>query len=716
MRVVKFEAENFGPHERLAVEFRPGLNVVVGRNGSGKSHLVDGLYAALTGDFPADGNQAANVRQTAPKGARCRVSAVLTHGGTELTVTRRIAPSAGRELLVNGQPLLKNGQPARTADEINEALWDALGVTKAVLTDYAFVRQWEAFGVLTATPASRLKVLNRLFGVDQVDRGYTALDSRLAGLSGVSVVPPERLQEAETRLAEAASRLMTDDRQLADLPASDWCDRVVADYAAFNTGTRERNRLQERLIALVEQHDRALNDRVRLAAEAAAAAAEHDAFVPVFDETINRARDDNARRRAWLDYDATARAYDAYLARRAVRRAEADRLRAELDAMPVVPAQGVEAARLALDTAKAEWAVSDRALRANQAAGGDHCPTCRSPITAEYRQWFEGVKAAFSEQAALVQAAEARLSDLQNRARSREAALQRSSSADLLANNGELAYDEPAPPPFPRPPLGDASDRRAVEIQNRMATLGARKGSLAVQRDARAAECDRLGAEASALGRQIDALPPLPPEVSQSDFELAVSARARRSALEAARADHQRELSAADADVRAYRRLVGEGRRRAAASSHLQQLKDVFKPGPGGLASQVVDFCLESLTDTLNARLDQFGSPFTVRADAQASFTALFPDGTRTPAGRLSGGQKMILALAFRLSVLSEYGGDLGFLCLDEPTVGMDDSNRAGLTRCLVEVGRWAAAGDSQLIIVTHDTHLAAAADNVVRL
>lgn len=717
MRVTKLEVENFGPHAQRTVEFRPGLNVVVGRNGSGKSHLVDALYAALTGDFPGDGNQAANVRQTAPKGSRCRVSASLTHGGTELTVSRRVAPSAGRELLVNGQPLLKNGQPARTAEEVNEALWDTLGVTKAVLTDYAFVRQWEAFGVLTATPASRLKVLNRLFGVDQVDRGYTALDSRLAGLAGTSAVPPERLQEAEKRLAEAAARLADDDRQLAELPAAEWCDRAIADFAAFDTGTRERNRLQERLISLVEQHDQALNRQVSLDAEAEAARAAYEQFIGPYGslEVASRGLFDDQQ--AWRAYDRDKRAYDQYLERRAARQAEAARLLLVLEATPQVPAQDLEVARLELDTSKANWAVSQRAVQENQSAGGSHCPTCKSPITPEYKVWYEKVRRDLDAHAAQWREDQARLAEVERRVESRQK-VERDYAAAFALVSSEPAPPEPAVPVMPKPTDDQVAKARAdlTAGQSRLSDLRARRDSLAGQHGSTAREVGRLAAEAAALGRQIDALPPLPAEVSQPDFELAVGARARRSALEAARTDHRRELAAADSDVRTYRRLVGEGQRRVVASSHLQQLKDVFKPGPGGLAAQVVDFCLESLTDTMNARLEQFGAPFAVRADAQASLTALFADGTRTPAGRLSGGQKMILALAFRLSVLSEYGGDLGFLCLDEPTVGMDDTNRAGLTRCLAEVGRWAAAGDSQLIIVTHDTHLAAAADNVVRL
>lgn len=719
MRVTRFEAENFGPHEHLAVEFRPGLNVVIGRNGSGKSTLVDGLYAAVTGDFPGDGNQSANVRQRAPKGARCYVSAAISHAASEISIVRRVSPSAGRHLLINGQPPLVNGQPVRTADEVNETLWNALGVTKAVLTDYAFVRQWEAFGVLTATPAVRLKILNRLFGVDQVDRAYSAVDARLSGLLGLTAVPPERLQESERKLAAAAVNVTATEEQLSRLPTTAWCSKVITDRTAAETVTADRRRLEERLVSMLDQNRRALEERDSLRLEATQAARSLETATAEFDAAQNIARELNARQTAWNAFDNAVQTLAAYDRRKAERLEQVDRARQALEAMPAPSEQQLESARRHLASCREDWTASRRAVEANQAAGGDTCPTCRSPITPEYRAWFLSVQSQLNAQAERASAAAAEFSRLESASLARAEAARRVDMAVALSDSlGPPPVSPPSALTFDRPSNADAvaASSRAESARASVSALTVRRDSLYAQAEARLREAERLRVESESVAATIGALPPAPPEVSAADFQFAVDATARRASLEAELAAYRREMAAADADVRAYRKLVGEGQRRAAAADHFQQLKDVFRPGPGGLAAKVVDFCLSTLSRTLNVRLEQFGAPFTVRTDNQASLTAVFSDGTCTPAGRLSGGQKMILALAFRLSVLSEYGGDLGFLCLDEPTVGMDDTNRAGLTRCLAEVGRWAAAGDSQLIIVTHDTHLAAAADHVVRL
>ena len=45
----RLRATSFCQHKNLDVEFSPGVVGIIGRNGSGKSNLVKGLFRALTG-------------------------------------------------------------------------------------------------------------------------------------------------------------------------------------------------------------------------------------------------------------------------------------------------------------------------------------------------------------------------------------------------------------------------------------------------------------------------------------------------------------------------------------------------------------------------------------------------------------------------------------------------------------------------------------------
>lgn len=46
MPVTKVKFENFTAFKKLEVEFSPGINALIGANGTGKTHLMKACYAA----------------------------------------------------------------------------------------------------------------------------------------------------------------------------------------------------------------------------------------------------------------------------------------------------------------------------------------------------------------------------------------------------------------------------------------------------------------------------------------------------------------------------------------------------------------------------------------------------------------------------------------------------------------------------------------------
>jgi exonuclease SbcC len=115
---------------------------------------------------------------------------------------------------------------------------------------------------------------------------------------------------------------------------------------------------------------------------------------------------------------------------------------------------------------------------------------------------------------------------------------------------------------------------------------------------------------------------------------------------------------------------------------------------------------LEAMQDEINDLLDRFESPFSVVADAGLSFIATFKDGRAVPAGRLSGGEKVLLAMAFRVAVNAMFVGELGLLCLDEPTAGLDEGNLNCMRVALERLKELSTARGLQVIMITHERSL----------
>jgi len=168
--------------------------------------------------------------------------------------------------------------------------------------------------------------------------------------------------------------------------------------------------------------------------------------------------------------------------------------------------------------------------------------------------------------------------------------------------------------------------------------------------------------------------------------------------------------------LRDYERQVEEKRkileRINRAYSDLKRIQKVLEPN--GLprlirlkAKKIIEMLMQQFIvrfgiDALGIELDPEYNVYLLTRDGKKSVTML------------SGGERIALALAFRLAIARALGGKLSVLILDEPTVHLDEERR----RELVEVLRQShkLLGVSQMIVVTHDRELEEAADVVVEV
>jgi DNA repair protein RecN (Recombination protein N) len=251
--------KNYAVIDEIEVEFDPGLNVMTGETGAGKSILVDALALAL-----GDRADASAVRQGAE---RAEISAVFeipaAHAALEWLrerglddergcMLRRVVGADGRSrAFVNGQPVnlqdLKelggllidiHGQHAHqslleTASQ--RALLDAhggLGETVAAVASH--YRAWQTL----------LEQLERRRSADHLQQSeLELLKFQLAELKALAIAPgePEELRLERDRLAHTDRLLTGVSAALAELTEND----AGTAYAAVVHARRELERLAE---------------------------------------------------------------------------------------------------------------------------------------------------------------------------------------------------------------------------------------------------------------------------------------------------------------------------------------------------------------------------------------------------------------------------------------------------------------------------------------
>src|SRR5215204_2845768 len=99
MRVTRLVLRDFRSYERAELRLGPGLTVVAGRNGAGKTNLLEALYFACTGRSCKTANEREVVRFGAPL-TRLVLEAADERGAHEITVG--FQPGEAKKLRVDG--------------------------------------------------------------------------------------------------------------------------------------------------------------------------------------------------------------------------------------------------------------------------------------------------------------------------------------------------------------------------------------------------------------------------------------------------------------------------------------------------------------------------------------------------------------------------------------------------------------------------------------
>src|SRR3954465_3987380 len=102
MYVRRGEVTDFRSYERVAVDLEPGVSVLVGQNGMGKTNLIEALGYVATLDSHRVATDAPLVRAGAASAAiRC----TRVHDGRELLVEREILPGKPNRARLNRSPV-----------------------------------------------------------------------------------------------------------------------------------------------------------------------------------------------------------------------------------------------------------------------------------------------------------------------------------------------------------------------------------------------------------------------------------------------------------------------------------------------------------------------------------------------------------------------------------------------------------------------------------
>src|ERR687884_784994 len=165
MLVTHLSLRDFRNYERGDVELGPGLNVVAGANGAGKTNLLEALYFGLTARSCRTSNEREMVRLGA-RVARVELEVAAEDGPHVLEVG--LEPAKDKLIRVDGAPLARGADPPRPL--VSVFLPDRLDLVKGAPAgrrahlDRVVTALWPARATTRAAYSRALAQRNALIG------------------------------------------------------------------------------------------------------------------------------------------------------------------------------------------------------------------------------------------------------------------------------------------------------------------------------------------------------------------------------------------------------------------------------------------------------------------------------------------------------------------------------------------------------------------------
>lgn len=714
-RLKRIRLRNICNIQELDLELGPGIIGVLGPNGSGKSTLLNSAYAALTNDFSWHHAGKSGVPTLGAKGIESFVEIELDTDAGPVKLTRRLSPSV--------ESVLEMGdRRTESVAEIASVMRSVVGASPSVIRNFIFVEQWQLFSFLTAPPAVRLEFLSAICDTERLESCWKhagdmlaedqkrdtspVITGRLTGIeesiSGIrSAIAQNELKAAETvgRL-ESCGPVSVHENVIR---AADACQRTEDELTQRKAVLgRQSTRLQgvedslesvgrelSELTASLDQDSRKLDEleaeRDRLSS-AAVGLAERRGVA----KALTDCRRDGVRQQKTVD-----------------------ELVAEKKAMQADRRSSADLSKMRNEVRELELLIQA------SKSGKDVCPTCMSPIARPAS--FKGLGT--DELVRLLKLRTDEIAGLEvllaQRSRVELNLDFAKKQADFLTRQAsELADQLNALPEHDEDAERKWRKARA-DVQGLRSARDAAKPRLSALRQA----VENLQREKASLAESVRIHSERIVEL-ETVLSSAPSVEAVRLARDAVRviSSLRSELTSVKAVIKSQTEMLAD--RESALEKARKELEDLepLRNWIDRLHSIRGQFhrdaiprsatlsTLSALAGRVNQTLAQFGAPFTAEVSEQdVQFMGRFPSGLVGPRS-LSGAQKVMLALAIRLSV------GFGFLALDEPTAGLDLQTLSHIIESIHRMRDRIRNAGGQVLIVTHESSLLRVFDQVVRL
>lgn len=727
MNIDKINLKDFCQHEDFSIDLSPGVNLLLGPVGSGKSTTLRALEFGLTGSMPVTRRLEENIRGLGDEklASEAKVHIDFTGHDQPGSVERVIKADGGSKAYFNHLDI-----KVQSVSKVNQEMQDLLGLDTRTAGQLMFVRQGELHTLLSARDAERKTLLQKLFGVSFLsglsDKLYEERE-RYASFKVPDETPDEiqeYIQSAQKDLQEAEKAAQSF-RKLADPDIIKKHRQALHDHSMGVSASEELQQCKEnekQVYLQLEKTNKQLEDAnsrqedAQLALDSASDEAQGAQEVLARAEFVKSARTNHKKAKAGLEE-------------------REKQLKKHLDTKiePVEdPTKTLQEVEPELKRQQDELQRCRDFLRAFKSTSHNHqCPTCGTEavvdkdgnkvdlerLIQETKDRKETLEAETNETSALVKAIKQDWDEYQKKIEwfeNRKMLLesQRDQAKDILDQLGdppEEVDEQNAKEKLDALEQAKTICNQLNQMVNQLQQTVERKNqellSIAGNIE-KAQEKTKLKLDDETIKKTRQELEEMEKYNQQAAQKEGESEQIRKQ-VELL----NRRLSKA---VKAMEKIKGQTQYREVLD-HARQLVHRDK-----LPALLTQPFVSSLNRMWNETLSMLAMTFTAELisspgqDDDLSFVFYFPEGY-AQSYQLSGGQRCAASLSLLIAV-NRLLSRSNLLVLDEPTYGFSRAELELLPEVMRNLQTYAVSRGLQVIMVTHEQSLFSDFDNVVEL
>ncbi len=240
MTLSNIRLENYKKYANFSLAFEEGLTGIIGRNGSGKSTIFDGIIFALYGEVRG---QKENLKY-AKAGEKENVSVTLEFeiDGKTYKVVRELrgkSQVAKASLYHDNDALLSDG-----VKEVTKSISKLVGMSRDAFMHTVFASQKELTALSGLKNEERKKIIRKLLGLEKIDKIELEIRGELTDLNRAIKSFEEIL------LSESAKKEIAEQQGTLTKSFNDKTKEVAAIAASYEAKQKELTALTKELEAL----------------------------------------------------------------------------------------------------------------------------------------------------------------------------------------------------------------------------------------------------------------------------------------------------------------------------------------------------------------------------------------------------------------------------------------------------------------------------------